>query len=1450
MEISEYLPSIGQAVRDNLITIRSAPTGAGKSLAIPAYLAESEPNLRVLTAVPTVAAVDALSLRQRSTHPNLKIGHGAEGIIDYSSDSSISYVTAGHLYRKMLSFIREGTPFTQLGSDFREKKPKPLDVLMVDEVHLETVETDLILALWKYENDRGRPVPKLLITSATVTRVRLFPDVPIVEVSTPSYPVTPFYLERDFALDDPNLYQKAGQMAAKLIVAATGDLLIFTPGQREMNLVLNSIGRSGLDLSQYEILPAHREVGDILKLFQISPNKKRIIIGTNIAETSITIPNLAIVIDTLTERREELSFSGGKRLELHHISQSSATQRAGRTGRTMPGQVYRMMTEASFANLEATRPPAIERTNVDEVIVDLLSAKLDPVVILTMLGLPRATIDRDLTDLNRLNLVNHQVVTSAGQLLTELPLGARPAAFLYQWLQRKDLPVEPGVIMAALIDSAGPSYLSYDEVSSSGPQPLMDYRAKYFDQYRGISDLETAVNIWVKLGEGGLNVLEDTLEVRARVAKLKLRERKIMEVIGTVRAILAKKSITSQARVVTNLLSTKWSVLIPLAEEILISVYTDRRMIRGDGGYFLNDQLYTLNELASPNSFISTSPIELIGLVLSERQTTEVQGRIRGSTIVMAISGVPRAARGTTQGDFNFVGTIVTEDFVTQAGFREAAITQLSDSASAGQLPYPFKVIPGPLDLLSRLAKPNSIRLTANWPGAGSVDRFGDRIVGIVPTDEDPEGVDGLTDLFNEQIRITARRKGQLSPHEVWVSKTRNRPIFDEALNSRILGTYIYRKALSKFVTEVTAFRPSWAIGLLQVLKITDPIRILDLSTGYGSWLIAAIAANHAYQGFDPDVRLEQGHDEMIRQLAGPSQASYRVTYSPSEESALSDTFGLIVFFPPSFEEEVIGAADISQAGRRYPHRDDYLVRFIFEALFRAWDHLQVGGYLIVGSMDGDREDFFTPLTFFVADYLVGAVALGAVGLVEPQVETTACRIWAKSSEITFRNPVLASRGYYGLEEKIRNMLGLEAGRGRVRPPHSFSGALASISKRDRGKKPLPATSDTIPAGFYAPFLGDLSTPPPSGSVSSLEEAEVKYREIRDTVNRAKQQLDVLSQDLFSRAMTETDPFSDLLSKMTRTLGQTVNNEWLKIFELLNRNTMVSAPTTDPLTVMVAGAGVAAPVQYYLELHHTVPISTTEISVDQFQSVEGVVGVITSTLTLNPAGLDLFVSDVYAGVTSYDRQEEQISKLTLGQIVVALRTVKVGGSCIIKQDTFFTLFSRSLLAIISNLFTTFTIAKPQTSKARNSEIYLVGQGFLGAPDEYFNLLVSLLAAETNELVDSILPGSTSIETLAVLAHSDQVLLPLAARLFGDLQVRAIEDAGKIYGSFLLNESKARETAYPLKAQYEADWLARNNIGVELVGPTQSRGGDRDRGRGRGRGQGRGQGRGRGSRGKK
>ncbi|SEI47044.1 ATP-dependent helicase HrpA [Allopseudospirillum japonicum] len=322
-------------------------------------------------------------------------------------------------------------------------------VLIIDEAHERSLNIDFLLGYLKNILPK-RPDLKLIITSATIDVERFsahFNQAPIIEVSGRTYPVEiryrPLFKEGAAEAADINLQEGILQAVEEIQAVEVEkkwhlgprDILVFLPGEREIRETAHYLRKAQLKLTEILPLYARLSAKEQNRIFAPSTSQRRIILSTNVAETSLTVPGIRYVIDPGLVRISRYSYrSKIQRLPIEAISQASANQRSGRCGRISEGLCIRLYSEEDFQQRPAYTEPEIQRTNLAAVILQMLNLRLGEINHFPFIDAPDSRFVKDgLRLLHELGAVDqkHQL-TPVGRQLARLPLDPRLARMLLE----------------------------------------------------------------------------------------------------------------------------------------------------------------------------------------------------------------------------------------------------------------------------------------------------------------------------------------------------------------------------------------------------------------------------------------------------------------------------------------------------------------------------------------------------------------------------------------------------------------------------------------------------------------------------------------------------------------------------------------------------------------------------------------------------------------------------------------------------------------------------------------------------------------------------------------------------------------------------------------------------------------------------------------------------------
>ncbi|WGO82454.1 ATP-dependent RNA helicase HrpA [Arsenophonus apicola] len=425
LPVIEKKQAIYQAIRDHQVVIIAGETGSGKTTQIPKICLELGRGVKGLIGHTQPRRLAARSVANRIAEElNVPLG------------SAVGYKVRFNDQIGDNTFIKLMTDGILLAELHNDKLLLQYDTIIIDEAHERSLNIDFILGYLRQLLPK-RPDLKVIITSATIDPERFsqhFDHAPIVEVSGRTYPVEVRYRPIIGDSNDSNRDQLDGIIDAvnELSQQANGDILIFMSGEREIRDTAEALNK--LNLKHTEILPlfARLSNSEQNRIFQ-SHSGRRIVLATNVAETSLTVPGIKYVIDTGYVRISRYSYrTKVQRLPIEPISQASAEQRKGRCGRVSAGICIRLYSEEDFLARPMYTDPEILRTNLASVILQMMAVGLGDINQFPFIEMPdKRNIQDGIRLLEELNAIgkktadsNYQL-TQIGHQLAQLPLDPR-----------------------------------------------------------------------------------------------------------------------------------------------------------------------------------------------------------------------------------------------------------------------------------------------------------------------------------------------------------------------------------------------------------------------------------------------------------------------------------------------------------------------------------------------------------------------------------------------------------------------------------------------------------------------------------------------------------------------------------------------------------------------------------------------------------------------------------------------------------------------------------------------------------------------------------------------------------------------------------------------------------------------------------------------------------------
>ena len=368
LPITARKDEIVAAIQRNQVIILSGETGSGKSTQIPKMCLEAGRGIDGQIGCTQPRRIAALSLASRVAE---ELGDGEKKWVS----SKIRFQESGS-DDAYIKFMTDGILLAETQSD---RFLNRYDTLIIDEAHERSLNIDLILGILRKLLKKRRDL-KLIITSATIDTEKFsaaFDGAPIFEVSGRTYPVEVIYQPQTGESEDLSYVEQAVAAVENICrTSRDGDVLVFMPTEADIRETCDGI--EGLGISSLTVLPLFARLTSAAqsRIFATHAGRK-VVVATNVAETSITIPGIVYVVDTGLARISTYSpASRTTALPVSPISRSSADQRKGRAGRVRPGVCIRLYPEEDYQSREEFTRPEILRDNLADVILRMVSLRL------------------------------------------------------------------------------------------------------------------------------------------------------------------------------------------------------------------------------------------------------------------------------------------------------------------------------------------------------------------------------------------------------------------------------------------------------------------------------------------------------------------------------------------------------------------------------------------------------------------------------------------------------------------------------------------------------------------------------------------------------------------------------------------------------------------------------------------------------------------------------------------------------------------------------------------------------------------------------------------------------------------------------------------------------------------------------------------------------------------
>ncbi|MFE0176791.1 ATP-dependent RNA helicase HrpA [Streptomyces sp. NPDC059002] len=488
LPVSQKKDEIAEAIRDHQVVIVAGETGSGKTTQIPKICLELGRGVRGMIGHTQPRRIAARTVAERvAEEMNTPLGEAVGWKVRFTDQ-----VNQDGTFIKLMT---DGILLAEIQTD---RELRAYDTIIIDEAHERSLNIDFLLGYLAQLLPK-RPDLKVVITSATIDPERFsrhFGDAPIVEVSGRTYPVEVRYrplLEEDSDDSDRDQITAITDAVEELQAEGKGDILVFLSGEREIRDTADALNKKNYKFTEVLPLYARLSHAEQHRVFQ-QHTGRRIVLATNVAETSLTVPGIKYVIDPGTARISRYSHrTKVQRLPIEAISQASANQRKGRCGRTSDGICIRLYSEDDFLARPEFTDAEILRTNLASVILQMTAAGLGDIEKFPFIDPPDHRNIRDgvqlLQELGALDPSQKDVrkrLTQQGRKLAQLPVDPRLARMVLE--ADKNGCVREVMVIAAALSIQDPRERPSEKQAQADQQ-----HARFKDE---TSDFLAFLNLW------------------------------------------------------------------------------------------------------------------------------------------------------------------------------------------------------------------------------------------------------------------------------------------------------------------------------------------------------------------------------------------------------------------------------------------------------------------------------------------------------------------------------------------------------------------------------------------------------------------------------------------------------------------------------------------------------------------------------------------------------------------------------------------------------------------------------------------------------------------------------------------------------------------------------------------------------------------------------------------
>ncbi|WP_261675258.1 ATP-dependent RNA helicase HrpA [Streptomyces lusitanus] len=488
LPVSQKKDAIAEAIRDHQVVIVAGETGSGKTTQIPKICMELGRGVRGMIGHTQPRRIAARTVAER-------VAEELDTPLGEAVGWKVRFTDQVNPEATFVKLMTDGILLAEIQTD---RELRAYDTIIIDEAHERSLNIDFLLGYLAQLLPK-RPDLKVVITSATIDPERFsrhFDDAPIIEVSGRTYPVEVRYrplLEEDSDDADRDQITAITDAVEELMAEGPGDILVFLSGEREIRDTADALTKKRYRSTEVLPLYARLSHAEQHRVFQ-QHSGRRIVLATNVAETSLTVPGIKYVIDPGFARISRYSHrTKVQRLPIEPVSQASANQRKGRCGRTSDGICIRLYSEDDFLSRPEFTDAEILRTNLASVILQMTAAGLGEIEKFPFIDPPDHRNIRDgvqlLQELGALDPTQkdpRKRLTQTGRKLAQLPVDPRLARMVLE--ADRNGCVREVMVIAAALSIQDPRERPADKQTQADQQ-----HARFRDE---TSDFLAFLNLW------------------------------------------------------------------------------------------------------------------------------------------------------------------------------------------------------------------------------------------------------------------------------------------------------------------------------------------------------------------------------------------------------------------------------------------------------------------------------------------------------------------------------------------------------------------------------------------------------------------------------------------------------------------------------------------------------------------------------------------------------------------------------------------------------------------------------------------------------------------------------------------------------------------------------------------------------------------------------------------